>query len=525
MPSPRSRARPSVRWVAQGGTVPLDRLEAQYVRLRRGANLAEWRLRVGRGGDGSLPWQHRIHELFHRDGLLAWSRRYARVAKRPRDRWRAELLGRLVTDAEVEQHPSIAEARACLEREVYDFRPLWRGRRTGRAVVRAHLKTERTRSVRATAWAAEEPLHRSLEPGVRLLARLRNERARELGYRSFPEFRLGAEGFTVPQFERLLAGLARNVRGANIARRRAFEEATRHPEYFPWDEEFGDELQAPAYGPAFPDDGMLATVCAGVRGWGFGSAPLRFRVDRHDLSSGGVSMPIDPPRDVRVIIHPTAGWVRYMILFHEVGHTVHSRTNDRHSGFPRSYDYIPGFFGLVEGMGTVFEEIPRSAEWLATRPGFDPRRAAAYARAQALTHVGRMRSSIARVRTELALYRNPDADLDEVLLRANRELADFDEVPRSSFVDPFFVDLPVYLSAYVLANLFAKQLLDTALAETGGTIWPNHRLGPWLIRHWFRDSGLFDWAQRLRELTGRPLGAMSFNRWAGATVAADAQTL
>ncbi|MCI4343234.1 MAG: hypothetical protein L3J92_03845 [Thermoplasmata archaeon] len=99
--------------------------------------------------------------------------------------------------------------------------------------------------------------------------------------------------------------------------REEFEDATGERGWYPWDALYAQQLRAPMPETSFPGHGMLPAVLRGVRAWGIPSSLLRFRVDYHDLPAGGISLAPDPPRDVRVVVHPEGGWERYGILFRD----------------------------------------------------------------------------------------------------------------------------------------------------------------------------------------------------------------
>jgi peptidyl-dipeptidase A len=510
---PPNGAGPSAR------TAFLREVERRFEPLRRGATLADWRLLMGRSSVGSLPWQLRIHRLFSLDGLLPWTREARRATTDPATSRRLDLLEQLVTEAVLDQHPRIARPREVLEKKIVAFRPSWKGHRVDRATIRQQLRSNPDRNERRTAWYAMESLHRSIEGGVRALARLRNDRAKELGYRSYPEYRLGFEGFSVARLEELLEEAAAHVREAARAKRARFEQATGLRDWFPWDQSFADELTTRIPDTAFGPDEMVSAVLDGVRRWGFRPNVLRFPIDQHDLPSGGIEIPVDPPGDVRVIVHPGADWTHYMILFHEVGHTVQSRSNVVHSPLLRWHEYLPGFPGFIEGMGTLFESIPHAPSWLATRPGVEASAAREFARTRDLSDLVGMGWRITKVRVELALYRNPDADLDLVQRRLSGRLEGYDEFGPRSFADPFMVRNPMYLQSYVFAGLFARQLLTAMREQLGGEVWPNPRFGPWLVKNWFRHSGEFDWVPQVKRVTGKSFGAGMYNRWARSVLA------
>lgn len=480
--------------------------------------LADWRLYSGRSTEGSLKWQLRRQKLLSARGLVEWAAHGVQQAPDATTARRFELLRRMATEAMLEQHPSIARPRAKLQRRIAAFRPRWKGRRATRAMVREKARRSDRREDRCAGWYAEDPLHRSIEEPLRSLARLRNERARECGFRSYPEYRLSYEGFSVSRLEELLALSARRVREACLNKRGEFEAATGLHDWYPWDSAYADELAARTPRESFTSRSMLRSVLAGVRQWGFGPRPLKFRVDQHDLSAGGIEIPVDPPGDVRVLVHDMSGWLYYMILFHEVGHAVHSRSVRPHSPLLRWHEYLPGFPGFVEGIGTLFEEIPRSYEWLATRPRVGSHLAGQISSVKHLSEITGLSWLIAWVRGELELYRNPGGDIARTRFECLRRLGGFDAFSFPSFGDSFYVEIPVYTQSYLFATLFAKQLLETMREEMGETLWPNPQFGPWLTQNWFQPSGEFDWVPHLRDVTGRPFGTASFDRWAQRTL-------
>ena len=466
---------------------------------------------MGRATPATERLQAQRRDLLTEPGLLE-AIRAARSVPLPRTlARRCELLERAVLEAEIEQTPDIARRRVRLARQIGAFRPLWRGRRVGRAVVRRSARTDPDRRVRERAYRAEEPLYRPMEEALRTLVTRRNERARSYGFRSFPEFRLSLEGLSVPGLKELLGEALRYVPAEMRRRREAFEDRTGERGWYPWDVayEFDQEFGLPE--ERFPGPTMLADVIAAVRGWGFPRRAFRFRVDRHDLSSGGISLAPDPPRDVRVIVHPGGGWTSYQVLFHEVGHALASASIRQPTHLLRWHEHLPGFAGISEGEGMFFEQIATAEPWLRARPGLDR---ATIDRALPVLRrrpIGSMAFLAAWTLRELALYERPDGDTDAFARRLTRRVFGFDEYEPLSVADSFSIELPFYAPSYVYAMLLRPQLTAAALAEVGGPVWPNPRIARWLVDRWFRDGSSYDWWVRLREVSGRPFGARAFN--------------
>ena len=263
---------------------------------------------------------------------------------------------------------------------------------------------------------------------------------------------------------------------------------------------------------AFPANEMLASVYRGVQGWGFPRSLFRFRVDRHDIPAGGVCWAPDPPRDVRIVIHPgRGGWHDYMILFHEVGHAVHSSSIRGPTHLLRWHEGLPGFGGFHEGIGELFALIADTESWLRTREGLAPELIRAYLTEQRYHPLRNLAFLVGWVQRELDLYLRPERDPVEAERRYDRSVWGYDDHPPRSFADSFYVEAPIYATSYLIATLFWPKVHAAALRELGGETWPNPKMGSWLTQHWFREGSGFDWLPRVREVTGRPFGARALN--------------
>jgi hypothetical protein len=491
----------------------LDAVERRWDQGERAIARAEWRLYIGRpGADGASRQRTRNAwlsdpELLPSVRLAARRTAFAPLAQRLR------IFGRLVAEAQIEQHPSIVRLRSSAQRRIVAFRPRWKGKPVDPAVPEEVLHHSPRRTDRRAAYYADEPLFRPLVPALQRLVERRNDRARERGFRSFPEYRLAAEGLTVARLYDLLdAALVGAPRRLRRIRER-FQERTGEAGWYPWDLEYARESGIPDR--CFPAERMLSDVRDGVRGWGFRPEQLKFRLDWHETPSGGMEISVDPPRDVRVIATARPGWTYRGVLFHEVGHAIHARSIRASTPWTRRPASLPGFASLCEGLGAVFESIPASREWLAAQRDLPP---------EVVQHAvdGRSESDLVwmvyhanRVRSEIEMYTAPERDPTAGPLRFLRSMYGFDRFRPLSPANSFTLDTPLYLPSYVLAALFSRQVEESMLSDVGGAFWPNRRIGPWLTEHWFRDGARHDWIPRVRAITGRPFGPAAFRRSVG----------
>jgi hypothetical protein len=488
----------------------VDDIELRLGPLDRRILLLEWRRTMGRAADDG-PVQARRRRLLSPPEVLDRIRTYRSTSLPTLLDRRLAILERATLQCRIEQAPEIVARRSVLERRIAAFRPRWRGRSVGRAVVWRAVRTKVGRADRERAYRAEEPLYRPMEADLIQLAALRNDRARSLGFRSYPDYRLRLEGLSVPRLRALIEDALRYVPAEMRRLRDEFHERTGERGWYPWDVEFADHTELGLPESIFPGRTMVDEVLRAVRRWGFPSSAFRIRVDRHDLASGGMCLAPDPPRDVRIVVHPSGGLSSYRALFHEVGHALSSRSIRQPTHLLRWHEHLPGFAGLMEGEGRFFEQIATSEAWLRTRPALAPAlRARAVERfrrfpLRAMAFLGSW------VLPELELYEGRGRDLATVQKNTLRRVFGFDDFEPFSFADSFSVEIPVYSASYILAELLRPQLAAAVLDEVGGPVWPNPRIGPWLIRRWFRDGSSYDWWDRVREVTGTPFGARAFN--------------
>ncbi|MCI4325330.1 MAG: M3 family metallopeptidase [Thermoplasmata archaeon] len=490
-------------------TRALDTVERRLARFDRGIGLADWAMYTGRGDERVLVrWQTERAEFLRDPAQPRLVERLAETAASATVARRTELLRRSVLDAAVEQAPEIVRLRSRLQARIVRYRPLWKGKRVGRAEVYNALRCSTDRRERERAWRAHEPLHRSLEAPLRRLIGLRNDRARAVGFRSFAELRLSYEGVPPRRLRALAHDAARPLR--RLARELRIETAERTGEagWAPWDLRFAGESRAPLPKEPFPGDLMVETVQRALRQWGIPPARLDVRIVRCDLPFGGLTVAPEIPDDVRILVHPSGGWEYYMVLFHEYGHAVHFRSVDQPTHLLRNPDL--GFAGFAEGLAGVFEQVASDAAWLGTVRGLDPHAVEEFCRRQSEDAVFAAASTALGIESELRLYEHPDGDPRAAVQRLARSWFGYDAYASRSWADSFFVTHPVYYQSYLVSHLFRAQVSAAMRRETDGPLWPNRRAGPWLTGAFLSNGARFDWNERLRDVTGAPLSAEPF---------------
>jgi len=189
----------------------VNALERRLAPLDRAILWVEWRQATGRATRGAASLQRRRLAVLAEPGLTEQLRSAMHELAPGSDRRRAELLLRTTREVQIEQAPEIVRLRDPLVRRISAFHPRWKGRRSSRGALWEIQRSNPDRAQREAAWRGEESLFRPMEPALAGLVALRNSRAREFGFRSFPEYRLAAEGLSVARLRELMDAATRWV--------------------------------------------------------------------------------------------------------------------------------------------------------------------------------------------------------------------------------------------------------------------------------------------------------------------------
>ncbi|MCI4347945.1 MAG: M3 family metallopeptidase [Thermoplasmata archaeon] len=488
----------------------LNRLELRLAEIDHALFLAWWNQYAGVSLEGTAPWDSARSKLVGREKVLRFLRRAQSRSNPPLLTRRLELFRRIAEDALVEQHPSVARLRARLVQRIFAFRPKWKGKPATEAHVRDVLRLHKDRRIRRRAYEALQRVAVGCESDLRSLVQARNTRAQALGYRSFMDFRLQAEGLTLQQLEGFIDRIIPAARSSLRRFRDQFQQRSRDSGFYPWDTDRAAEGRNPLPEAAFAGSSMVRDSLRTIRAWGFRGPGRPFTIVQRSIPVGGITLAVQLPTDTRVAVNPKGGWLHYSILLHEFGHAVQSQYTRGSTHVLRGPENIPGYAGFHEGIGGLFEKIPTTEAWLRARPRVDP--------ALVLQFRDNMKDEELRggavtanwVRKEIQLYKRPTANLSPDFERFDRATYGFDVHPASSFADPFWVDAAFYSKSYLIASILGAQLRQAIREQVPGPFWPNRGVIPWLGRNWFRFGARYDWVPRVREVTGRPFGVRDF---------------
>jgi len=408
-----------------------------------------------------------------------------------------ELLAQAVLHARVNGAREVRALQNRIHEEVIRFRPVIAGRESSYAERERVLRYEPDRSLRREAWVSTVPLSlRLAAPTVELLRR-RNALAAAQGYDTYADLALGLSGLDRGETEDLLRRLAEATEPGYRTALEAAAAAEGLDVVEPWDVSYLVERAFPVPPGLFPKARVPANADRLVRAFGVDPESLGIRVVCRDIPFAGLSVPVDPPRDIRILANPQDGYGYLRVVYHEYGHALHAACAGEASALLRME---PPVFG--EAMAQVWAWFAAYPEWLTSLglEGRDVRQAVAAHRLSVL-HTARARA--AEALWELRAYEAPTQDLTALAatLEGHYLLCRPQPVHRWA-ASPFPSAYPVYRQNYVLAELVAAATHRVLRDGYGDDVIGNPAVFRGLAESYWRPAGLVPWQEKVGVFTG-----------------------
>jgi peptidyl-dipeptidase A len=402
--------------------------------------------------------------------------------------------------------------------------------------VRGVLKNSRDSGRLRAIWEASKAVGAAVAPRLRELVRLRNEAARQLGFKNFHALQLYLNEQDGAELLRLFDELDELTREpfraakADIDRRLADRYGVAEADLMPWHYHdpffqttpgvFDADLDAP-----FRKADVLELCRNFYSGIGL---PIDRVIAVSDLyekpgkSQHAFCTDIDRDGDVRVLgnIKPNEQWASTML--HEFGHSVYSSHY-----IPHSLPYVLRWEAHIlttEGVAMMFERLSRRGAFLEKMGVAVPDRAAfdaAGARALRYSLLIFSRWCQVMLRFEKGMYEDPDQDLNKLWWDLVERYQGLRRPPGRNAPDfaskVHIVTNPVYYHNYMMGELFASQVHHAIARDVYNGADPatvvyagNKEVGAFMRKRVFDPGRTLNWNDLTRHATGRPLEARTF---------------
>ncbi len=429
----------------------------------------------------------------------------------------------------------IAAKENVIEQKFNVFRARVDGRELTDSEVTSVLKESKDSAQRRRVWEASKAVAPLVLDDLKEVVALRNQAARRLGFRNYydMQLRLGEQDpqevlrlfdelheLTREPFRKvkdeLDVRLAANC-GVAVADLRPWHY---HDKFFQEPPSIYQVNLDDFYAKAdIPD--LTRKYFAGI------GLPVDAILARSDLyerpgkSPHGFCSDMDRDGDVRVLenIVPNREWMA--VTLHECGHAVYAAPN-----IPRTVPYVlrtPAHSFTTEGVAMMFEAMASRADWMAAMgiPVADVRAAAETGAKMQRSHLLIFAAwSQVMVRFEMAMYENPDQDLNKLwwdLVEKYQMVKRPEGRNAPDYASKIHICVsPCYYHNYTLGQLFASQLHEAIArqalkTEPANALYNNRpEVGEFLKARVFAPANTMRWDAFVKYATGEALSAKAF---------------
>jgi len=439
--------------------------------------------------------------------------------------------------------PQLQKKIIALESEVEQMFNAHRGEVDGKPLsendIRQVLSETKDPSKAEKAWKAYMEVGTGVEKKLRELVGLRNELARQLGFRNFFAMKLTLQEIDETELVKLFdeldtltkepfAALKKDIDSAMAARFGITPDQLR-----PW--HFGDLFFQEAPGiegvnldDIYKDKDLLALAKDYYGGLGTPAEDILQRSDLYEKpkkSPHAFSTNLNRADDIRVLcnLKPNLYWADTLI--HELGHAVYDKYIGKDVPFLL---HEPSHSLTTEGFAMMVGAMVKNEDFLVKALKLPPDQATGLVqsarrslRAEKLIF---SRWTQVMMRFERGMYDNPDQNLGELWwsLKGKYQMLNPPEtMNRPDYAAKVHVvTAPVYYHSYMMGELFACQVHAHIAKSILGlddpaktSFYGKKEVGDYWKQRIFGPGNLYSWNEFTKQATGEPLSAKAFARF------------
>ncbi len=410
------------------------------------------------------------------------------------------------------------------------------GKEMADSEVRKVLKTETDSARRQAVWEASKGVGAKIAPVLKDLVKLRNEMARQLGFKNFHALYLYLNEQDGGELIKLFDDLDELTREPFTAAKKDIDErlaakyGLKTGDLMPWHYHDPFFQESPAVfatsldGPYEKAD-ILKLCREFYNGIGLPIDDVLARSDLYEKkgkSPHAFCTDIDREGDVRVLANIVNNEYWMGTMLHELGHSVYSSKN-----IPQSVPYVlrgEAHILTTEGVAMQFERFSKSRAWL-EKMGVKVENPQAFDEAAGKIQKNQLlifsRWCQVMLRFEKAMYEDPEQDLNKLwwdLVEKYQLL----QRPKGRNAPDFaskihIVSAPVYYHNYMMGQLFASQVHHAFARDLYEGANPNtvlyigdKKVGEFMKKKVFEPGKTLDWKGLTKFATGSDLSPKAF---------------
>ncbi|MBN1633421.1 MAG: hypothetical protein JW917_04570 [Ignavibacteria bacterium] len=340
-----------------------------------------------------------------------------------------------------------------------------------------------------------------LENRVKELMKLRNKKARMLGYENYADYLLDYYGIGhqwFKDFTKIIEEKTEPVYNELLAKIKEEKDSVK----------FRDVMKylKRGYNPEYSMDSnflIMRETIAGI-GINYDSIPIRFVVKEADF--GGNCIGVKIPADFRVIMVPGINFSAFM---HELGHGLHGAFTKSESAILKGYEWCfgndpPAFY---EGMAVTMADFLKHPDWLDQYTNLTDEEIRKQVNIDKFSSAVWMRYNLYAILAEIEIYRNEEENHIDVVKKLFKKVFKTDDFMsrQYSLLNTLYIDYPCYLQNYTIADVISYQVHKTLREKFGENYVNNKEVSKFMIENFYKYGVAKDWKKILFDATGSEL--------------------
>lgn len=457
------------------------------------------------GQTDSLAVYERAYDDLNADpARLSDIKVYMTLVDDPETHRKLELISRRFMRGVVKADPAVAELTDSLRREASAWRGEFRGDKLSADSLRNIALTNPDRAFRRGAYAGLSSPGNILINGLAALARMRNHVVSRLGYNSYFDLMLSADGLDRTEYFSLLDRLEKlsadsyrsgldslkRILGTDVIDLTDIEYALNQ-----------SEAAAAGYVPADRQRQMVEATLAGL-GTNLGGMPIYFGDQTAAAAPAGQVLAVHVPEDIRIPVKLESGFPSLMRVCEQVGRAVYLA----HIEQKEILFACPPAPCFARGMADVISGLTEFDGWRLEYAGMPEPLVSRLSSAGEFARLFRLRLMLVNLWFEKELYANPAANLADVY---GNLIQTYLLVPSGSILPPVdlvtdWITQPVHGQNDLIGECIQKQTYHY-LHDKYQSVLDNQHTREFLVQNFFRFGALEDWRELLKRGTGEPL--------------------
>ncbi len=343
--------------------------------------------------------------------------------------------------------------------------------------------------------------NKQLEKQVIELIRIRNKKARELGYENYAYYILDYFGIGQKWFQEFAEAIDRH--SAPVYKE--LQEKVKSETGSVTLKEIMKYYKQPE-SIFFEDDSnhIIMKKSLSDIGFDYDKLPIRFVVKPADF--GGNCIGVKIPGDFRVVMVPD---MPISVFMHELGHGLQGIYTSTNTGLLEGYEWCLGNSPAMfyEGMAETMAEFTRTPAWLKKYAGYSDEKIAETFKQDKYAAALRMRVNLQWMLSEIEVYKNEDKNPAEITNALFKKIYFTDENRSRPYnlLNTSFVDYPCYMQNYVIAEFIRWQVHQTLKEKFGENYPQNNQVGNFLVENFYKYGVSKDWREIIKDATGKEL--------------------